>query len=138
MTTTTPNSPPTKKVEKQRYDTFHRSRLQGVHTFLVARVFQCKTTRGLSYALNQVHLLVHTFHHSVEVETRGRKGRVTSDQVCEADAILQDDSLGLEAKGLSWQQLAKQQVGADVKGRTVHSVMRDALDYNKYLAWMKG
>lgn len=44
-----------------------------------------------------------TFHHSVEVETRSRKRKATSNQVREADAILQDDSLGLEAKGLSWQ-----------------------------------
>ncbi len=38
---------------------------------------------------------------------------------------------------MSWQQLATE-VGADVQGRAMHSVMRDALDYNKYLACVKG
>ena len=78
----------------------------------------------------------HTFHHSVEVETLGRKIKLTSNQVREADPIFQDNSLGLEVKGLSWQQLAKE-VDADVQGRTMHSVMRDVLDYNKSLACVK-
>lgn len=73
-----------------------------------------------------------TSHHSVEVETRGRTRKVTSDQVREADAILQGDSLGLGAKGLSWQRLATE-VGADVRGRTMHSFVGDALDYKIWL-----
>ena len=148
MTTITPNSPPTtpKKVEKQHYDTPHRSRVQGVHAYLVAKeiphdereifeFFNVKPRAG--YRMLEPGASSRTFHHSVEVETRGRKRKVTRDQVREADAILQDDSLGLEAKGLSWQQLATE-VGADVQGRTMHSVMTDALDYNKYLACLKG
>lgn len=148
MTTTTPSSPPItpQKAEKQHYDTPHRSRLQGVHAFLVAKeiphdereifeIFNIKP--GAGNHMIEPGASSRTFHHSVEVETWGRKRKVISNQVRKADAILQNDSLGLEAKGLSWKQLATK-VGADVNGRTIHSIMRDALDYNKYLACVKG
>lgn len=105
MTTTTPNSQQTtpKKVGKQHYDTHHRSRVQGVHAFLVAKeipldereifeFFNVEPRAG--YRMLEPGASSRTFHHSVEVETRGRKRKVTSDQVREADAILQDDSFG--------------------------------------------
>lgn len=75
--------------------------------------------------------------YTSEVETRGRKRKVTSDEVREADAILQDDTLGLGSKALTWDQLATE-VGADVCCRTMQRIMRDALDYGKHLACMKG
>lgn len=54
-----------------------------------------------------------------------------------ADAILQDDALGLEGKALTWDQMATEVV-ADVYGRTMHRIMGDALEYGKHLACMKG
>ena len=78
-----------------------------------------------------------TYANSGALETRGRKRKVTSEQVQETDAILQDDALGLEEKALSWDQLALE-VGAEVCGLTKHRIMSDALDYGKHLACMKG
>ncbi len=52
-------------------------------------------------------------------------------------AILQDDTLVLKGKGVTWDQLATE-VGADVCGRTMQRIIRDALDYGKNLTYMKG
>lgn len=50
---------------------------------------------------NLGHLHVHIHHHLVGVETRERKGKVTSDEVREADEFLQDETLGLEGEALT-------------------------------------
>ncbi len=42
-----------------------------------------------------------TYANSGALKTRGRKKKVTSEQVRKADAILQDDALGLEGKALT-------------------------------------
>lgn len=52
-------------------------------------------------------------------ETRGRKKKLTDEQVHEADSILQDRYLQLEEKRLTREQLAME-VGAEVAGRTMH------------------
>ena len=68
-----------------------------------------------------------TFHHAVEVETRGRKEKL--------HAIKYGRFIRVGSERIV---MAAPEVGADVEGRTIHSVMRDALDYNKYLACVKG
>lgn len=54
-----------------------------------------------------------TYANSGALETRGRTRKVTSEQVREADAILQDDELGLEGKALTSDQLVTD-VGVEV------------------------
>lgn len=50
---------------------------------------------------------------------------------------MQDDTLGLQGKALTWDQRATE-VRANVCGRIMQRIMRDALDYGKHLACMKG
>ena len=54
-----------------------------------------------------------TSANSGAVDTRGRKEKVASEQVREADAILPNDSLGLEGKAPPWYQLGTE-VRADM------------------------
>lgn len=74
-----------------------------------------------------------TYANSGALETRGRKRKVRSEQVREADAILQDDELGLEGKALTLDQLATE-VGQRCVVVPMHRIMSDALDYGKHLA----
>lgn len=76
-------------------------------------------------------------HHSDANETRGRKRKVTDEQIHEADSILQDRDLQLEGKRLTWEQLATE-VGAEVTSRTMHFIMQATLDYEKCIACVKG
>ena len=55
---------------------------------------------------------------------------MTSEQVCEADHLLQDD-LDLKAKGLVWWSMG-QEVQAAVSDRIVRRTMSFALGYHKY------
>ena len=45
--------------------------------------------------------------------------------------------LELEGKRYTWEQIATE-VGAEVVGRTMHNILRKALDFEKCLAWVKG
>ena len=55
----------------------------------------------------------------------------------EADQILQQSNLELEGKRYTWEQIATE-VEAEVVGRTMHNILRKALDYEKCLACVKG
>jgi hypothetical protein len=55
--------------------------------------------------------------------------------VREADHLLQDYEL--DEKRLTWKQVAME-VSADVVGRTMHNILRAALDYEKCLVCVKG
>ncbi len=133
-------------AKRQQYDTPHRSRVQSAHEFLVAKeiehdernIFEfLSVTQRSGYPMIEPGAPSRTYANSSALETRGRKRKVTSEQVREADAILQHDVLGLEGKALIWDQLATE-VGADVCGHTMHKIMSDALDYRKHLACIKG
>jgi hypothetical protein len=67
-------------------------------------------------------------HDPSKPETRGRKLKVTSEQVREADHLVQDNDLQLEGKRLTWGQVAME-VRAEVVGRTMHRTLQLALDY---------
>ena len=111
-------------AKRQQYDTPHRSRVQGAHEFLVAKgiehderdIFEFfSVTQRSGYRMIEPGAPSRTYANSGALETRGRKGKVTSEKVREVDEI-----------------------GADVCGRTMHKIMSDALDYGKHLACMKG
>ena len=130
----------------QLYDTLHRFRLQGPHEFLAAKgiehyvrdIFEnFSVTQRSGYRMIEPGAPSRTYANTVALETCGRKIKVISEQVREADATLQDDELGLEGKALTWDQLATE-VGAEVCGRTIHRIMSDALDHGMHLACMKG
>lgn len=76
-------------------------------------------------------------HHISGFEARGRKYKMTSEQVWEADHLLQDDDLGLEAKALPWEAVAAE-VEAEVTEQTIRKTMNVALGYGKRLACVKG
>lgn len=98
-------------AQNKHYDTTHRARAQGAHTFLLAKeiahdecdifeFFNVKVRAG--YRINSTWGIFTYTSPLDEVETRGRKRKVTSDEVREADAILRDETLGLEGKALIW------------------------------------
>ena len=78
-----------------------------------------------------------THHHSDFIETRGRKRKVTEDQIAEAHQILQDEELQLEGRRYTWEQLAIE-VGAEVTSRTMMITLQTSLNYHKCLACVKG
>ena len=66
----------------------------------------------------------------------GRSYEVASEQIREADHILQDDDLGLNGKNLTWNQLAVK-MNADVIDRTTRNIMQAVLNYAKCLTCVK-
>lgn len=76
-------------------------------------------------------------HHNSRFEARGRRNKMTSEQVREADHQLKDNDLGLDAKALPWQALAAE-VEAEVTGQTIRKTMNVGVGYGKRLACMKG
>ena len=114
-----PNSTEFIMAKRQQYDTPHRSRVQGAHAFLVAKgiehderdIFEFfSVTQRSGYGMIELGAPSSTYANSGALETRGQKRKFRSDQVREADAMLQVDSLGLEGKALTWDQL-----GTDVE-----------------------
>lgn len=75
-------------------------------------------------------------HHNAGYEARGRKYKMTSKQVREADHLLQGGSLDLQGKVRSWESLASK-IGAKVSRNTIYNTMRVALDHGKRLACVK-
>lgn len=57
-------------------------------------------------------------HNSGLDETRGRPYKLTEAQIHEADAILQEEELGMERKRYTWTQLATE-IGAEIHGDTM-------------------
>lgn len=76
-------------------------------------------------------------YHNSSFETRRRKHKMTSKQAYELDHLLQNDSLGLEAKVLPWESLAAK-VEAEVSENTIRKTIKDALGYGKRLVCVKG
>jgi hypothetical protein len=67
-------------------------------------------------------------------ERRGRKPKLSVEQLREADRFLQD--YGFEARVLTWQQLAFE-LGFDVHGDTLRSAL-GSMNYHKCIACTKG
>ena len=74
--------------------------------------------------------------HQDVTETRGRKNKMTGEQVREADHLLQEDDLGMEVKGMTWVAV-KWELNLDVHSTTLQRTMRDALGYGKHKAALK-
>lgn len=67
------------------------------------------------YTIIQKGASARTRHHSDRIETRGRKSKITGEQVREADRLLQEDELQLEGKRLTWEQAAMEVIGYNFK-----------------------
>lgn len=130
-------TPPTKK---SHYDVPQKSRVRGAHEYMLAKGiphdprdvfehFSVKERAG--YNIIQPGASSRT-HHNSGFEARGRKYKMR-----EADHLLEDDDLDLEAKALPWEALAAE-VEADVTGQTIRKTMNVALGYGKRLACVKG
>ena len=91
------------------YDTPTKAKVQGAYEFL--------QKKGLSYDPREIFDTFGVTHrtgyriikpeassrqraHQSLIETRGRKHKMTAEQAREADHLLQDDDLGMEAKGV--------------------------------------
>ena len=130
------------------YDTPLKAKVQGAHQYLSAKgfphdvrdifkEFDVRSERA-GYKMLEEGASPRKRHHISEInDTRGRKSKVTREQVREADQILQQSDLELEGKRYTWDQIAME-VGAEVVGRTIHKILRKALDYEKCLACVKG
>ena len=135
----------TAPTQKTHYDTPQKSRVQGEHEYMLAKGiphdprdvfghFSVKERAG--YNMIQPCASSRT-HHNSGFETRGRKYKMTSEQVQEADHRLEDDDLDLEAKALPWEGLAAE-VEAKVTGQTIRKTINVVLGYGKRLVCMKG
>ena len=135
-----------RKQRATHYDTPIRAKLQGIHEYLLdegivhdpRNLFKkYGVSERAGYRIIRKGASTRTRHHTELIETRGRRSKITGEQVREADRLLQEDELQLEGKRLTWEQVAME-VGADVVGRTMHNVLRPALNYEKCLACVKG
>ncbi len=97
-------------AKRQLYDTPHRSRVQGAHEFLVAKGIQHGehdifefffVTQRSGYRMIEPGAPSRTYANSGALEICSRKKKVISAKVREADAILQDDELGLKKEALT-------------------------------------
>ncbi len=134
-------TPPTQKTH---YDTPQKSRVQGAHEYMLAKgiphdprnvfeYFSVKEHAG--YNMIQQSASSRTYHNS-GFEARGQKYKMISEQVQEADHLLEDDNLGLEARALQLETLAAE-VEAEVTGQKICKTMNVALGYGKRLVCMK-
>lgn len=78
---------------------------------------------------------LHNKHSTTKITTRleARKSKLSGARVREADAILEEEALGIAGKRYTWEQLATE-VGADVCGRSMRSTLEAALNFHKCLA----
>jgi hypothetical protein len=84
------------------YDTPRKAKVQGAYQFLVAQAIpfdprdifkQFEVFESVGYKLIQKDTASRRAHHVNRVEKRGRKSKVTCEQVREADHLLQDYEL---------------------------------------------
>ena len=134
-----------KEPKYKHLDTPRRARIQGAVEFLEAKGLNIKrddvfqyfgVSRASGYRLIQSEAS-RTRHNQDLIETRGRKLKVSGEQVVEADKILQEIELELDGKRLTWEQLATE-VAAEVTDRTMHRIMKLAMDYEKCKACVTG
>ena len=146
----TPKSPHTPKrpikIKKAHYSTVQRAKIQGVNEWATAHgiphdepeifeFFHVKKRSG--YAIIQSGVSARTRGNNPDLnETRGRKGILSGADVREADYLLEEDALDMEAKGMSWQAL-NWELDFDVHWRTLQNTMREALGYGKHKAALK-
>ena len=76
-------------------------------------------------------------HHNEELVAMCYETDVLLVYLPEADHLLEDDDLDLEAKALPWETLAAE-VEAEVPGQTIRKTIKVALCYGKRLACVKG
>ena len=135
-----------KEVKYKHLDTPRKARVQGAIEFLKAKEIDVKKedvfeyfeiSRASGHRLIQSGASSRRRHNQNIIETRGRKLKVSGEQVTEADKILQEIELQLEGKRLTWEQLATE-VAAEVTGRTMHRIMKLAMNYEKCKAFVTG
>ena len=134
------------RPKKPHYDTPTKAKVQGAYQSLISHaipfdpraIFQeFGVAERAGYNIIKSGASSRTRHNSSLVETRGRKRKISDDQLKEADHILQDQDLQLEGKRYTWDALA-QEIGADVMGRTMKRTLTAALNYHKCLSCVEG
>ena len=128
-------------------DTHLKAKVQGAHQYLSAKgiphdvrdifkEFGVRSERA-GYKMLEEEASSRKRHHISEInDTRGRKSKVTGEQVREANQILQQSDLELEEKIYTWKQIATE-VGAEVIDRIMHNILRKTLNYEKCLTCVK-
>ena len=76
------------------------------------------------------------FHNPDIVETRGRPNKLSGADVREADHLLEEADLGLDAKKRGWIGLVWE-LDLDIHPKTLQRTMRDAMTYGGHLAATK-
>jgi len=143
-----PRSPhtPTKRSKSHRDhlpvpDTVTRAKIQGAREFALAKgiphdpkdifdQFGVKNRTGYRY----LHESARTGQGGIK--KRGRRPKLFGANVVAADSLLEDSSLGMEAKGMQWHALAWE-LDLSVCSRTLQRTLHQALDYGKYDAGIK-
>lgn len=142
-----PQSPHTPTRKKPKHlpnpDTVKRAKIQGAREFAMAigvphdprdifRQFGVKDRSGYNYIKEGASARTHKEGN----ETRGRKNKLSGADIAAADSLLEDTSLGLEAKGMQWIGLVWE-LDLNVAPKTLRRTINKALDYGKYDAAIK-
>ena len=89
------------------YDTPTKAKVQGAYEFLQKKGYPCdpreifdifEVTHRAEYRMIKPEVSSKQRAHQDLIETRGRKHKMTAEQVREADHLLQDDDLDMKAK----------------------------------------
>ena len=139
-------STPTRKLAKRgpytTYDTPQRAKVQGTIEYLKAKgippnetdvfeFFRVKERTG--WHIIEPGAEARTRHNREINETRGRKHKLSGADIREADHILEEVALGLDAKGMGWLGLVWE-LDLDVHPQTLQRTMRDTMTYGGHAA----
>lgn len=89
----------------------------------------------MGYNMIKPDAISNTYHNSI-IETCRQKHKMSSKYVLEVDYLLEDDSLGLEAKTLLQESFAVE-VGVKISRNVICKIMKATLGYGKRLAYVK-
>ena len=118
-----------------------RGKVQGAVQFAVSRGITGANEEifrlfGVKHATGYNILKGSPYTGQNNVKKRGRPCKMTPAQVVEADQLLEDSELDMEAKGMTWIGI-KWELNLDVCPHTIQRTLRSAKDWSKYDAAVK-
>jgi hypothetical protein len=135
-----------KETRNNTYDTPQKAKIQGAYEFLAAKgipidpreIFDHFNVQQRSgYRIIEDGAPARTRKNQDLNETRGRKSKLSGADIAAGDSLLEEQELGMEAKGMPWGAMVWE-LNLDVSAATFRRTMGEALGYGKHKAAVKG
>ena len=143
-----PSTPKRKRAKRGTYITHNtpqRAKVQGTIEFLRAKELPIDSTevfrffgfeKQTGYDIIKPRAPARTFHNRDIVEIRGRPNKLSGADIREADHLLEEADLGLDAKEIGWIGLVWE-LDLDIHLKTLQRIICDAMTYRGHLAATK-